>query len=487
MILKRLNSILAEVDMVTCVGDSEMKISNLSLDSRAIKHGDLFIALKGSLTDGHDYVDKAIKAGAVAIVCEVLPELLDDNVCYVQVNNARKALGSICKVFFEDPSSSFKLVGITGTNGKTTCCTLLYHCFQAMGYKTGLISTVEIRVHDLVYEAERTTPDVISLNRIMAQMRKEGCTYVFMEVSSHAIDQSRIEGLNFRLAAFTNITRDHLDYHGDSKSYIKAKKKFFDNLHPEAMALINLDDPNGLVMLQNTKAGKFTFGLKRPADYKGKIISNDFDGLHLEFNGTPFHARLHGAFNAYNLLTVYAICDLLGFSSWHVLQILSQVFPAEGRFEVIRSENSGKIGIVDYAHTPDALEKILETVRKMTMKKNKIITVFGCGGDRDRGKRPIMAKIAFRLSDIIVLTSDNPRSENPESILNDMMQGLEEQEDLSNCIRISDRAQAIKTAVLMANTGDVVVVAGKGHEKYQEINGEKFPFDDKKILEAMML
>lgn len=487
MTLKRLNSILEGTEIVQLVGDPNAEIADLKLDSREVKAGDLFVAMKGSLADGHKFIEGAIGSGAIAILCEAIPERLHTGVSYVQVRNVRKALGVICKRFFDDPSAAFKLVGITGTNGKTTCCTLLYDCMEALGLKAGLISTVNVRIHDQILSAERTTPDVISLNRLMADMRDAGCAYVFMEVSSHAIDQGRIEGLHFSLAAFTNITRDHLDYHGDFRSYIEVKKKFFDNLYQEAIALTNLDDPNGAVMLQNSSAQKYTYSFRRPANYKGRILTNTLDGLQLEFNGIPFHARLLGAFNAYNLLTVYAICELMGFDSWNVLQILSQVYPAEGRFDVIRSINEGKTGIVDYAHTPDALEKVLETVRKVISPKSKIICVFGCGGDRDKGKRPIMTSIAFRLSDIIVMTSDNPRSEDPEVILDEMMEGIKDEHNTSNCLRITDRTEAIKTAVMLAGRGDVVVVAGKGHEKYQEIKGKKFPFDDKKILEAIML
>lgn len=486
MILKRLKSILEGIAYLELKGDTQMEIRDLQLDSRAVKTGDLFFAIRGSIMDGHKFIDMAIAQGATAIICEELPDLVNPEVTYVKVKNTSRVVGKICRSFFNDPSSAFQLVGITGTNGKTTCATLLFDCFTALGFKVGLISTVESRIVEKVLQSERTTPDAISLHRLLVRMKEAECAYVFMEVSSHAIDQGRIEGLDFNIGVFTNISRDHLDYHKSFKSYIKAKKKFFDNLCPEAIALTNLDDSNGAVMLQNTKALKKGFSIKRLADYKGKIVSNTIQGLHLEFNGIDFHARLIGEFNAYNLLTAYAVSQLLDQDSIQVLQTLSQVFPAEGRFDVLSSEQSGITAIIDYAHTPDALDKVLKTISKMQLPKHKIITVFGCGGDRDKGKRPEMARIAVLHSQIVILTSDNPRSENPEDILNDMEKGIDASSTKAKWIRIADRSEAIKTALLMAESGDIVLVAGKGHEKYQEVNGVKHPFDDKEKIRALI-
>lgn len=460
-----------------------MKIEGLSIDSRQVSEGYVYAAFRGTATDGHKFIDQAIDKGAVCIVCEEVTEL-KKGITYLVTDKVRELTGLMANLFFEKPSETVSLVGVTGTNGKTTVSTLLYQLFSAFGYKCGLISTVENRIGDEVVPATHTTPDVISVHRLIAGMRDKQCEFVFMEVSSHAVDQERISGLKFRGALFTNLTHDHLDYHKTMLNYITAKKKFFDRLPADAFAITNADDKNGPVMLQNTRARKITYALKSMADYKVRIIESSVQGLDLRINNREVHFRLIGEFNAYNLCLVYATAIELGMESDDVLAILSGLRGAEGRFERIIDQKTGVCGIVDYAHTPDALENVLEAIRKVKGHANQIITVVGCGGDRDTSKRPLMAKVAANLSERVILTSDNPRSEDPEIIIDEMEAGLEG-ESKKKVIRITDRMQAIKSAVMMARDGDIILVAGKGHETYQEIKGEKFPFDDKKVLKEL--
>lgn len=481
--MKKLFDILPVGFDVEIIGHETLDISGISIDSRMVENGFLYAALKGTISDGHDFIQKAIDNGAVCILCEVRPEVVE-GITYIITNDVRKYLGEMSNNFYGHASDSLRLIGVTGTNGKTTVSTLLFQLFSAFGYKCGLISTVENRIGNEVIPATHTTPDVVNLHRLIANMRDQKCEYVFMEVSSHAVDQQRIAGLKFEGALFTNITHDHLDYHLTMKNYINAKKQFFDGLSSDAFALVNNDDKNGSVMLQNTKAKKMTYGLRTMADYKVKIIESSVQGLHLKINSREAYFRLIGEFNAYNLALVYGSAMELGMESDDILAVLSGLRGAEGRFEQIIDKNTGKCGIVDYAHTPDALENVLETIKKVNHTNAEVITVVGCGGDRDVTKRPIMAKVACTWSDKVILTSDNPRSENPETILDDMEAGLDS-EDKKKMIRITDRLQAIKTAVMISKNEDIILIAGKGHETYQEIKGEKFPFDDKKILKEM--
>lgn len=461
-------------------GSVDIEILGVSLDSRTINEGFIYAALKGSLSDGHHYIESAIAKGARCIICEYTPVESED-VTWIITSRVREFLGQLLNAFYDHASESIRLVGVTGTNGKTTVSTLLYQLFSTFGYKCGLISTVENRIGDQIVTATHTTPDAVNLHKLMAQMKAEKCEFVFMEVSSHAIDQERIAGLKFEGALFTNITHDHLDYHLTMKNYISAKKKFFDTLDADAFALVNHDDKNGLVMLQNTKARKLTYGLKTMSNYKVKVIESSVQGLHLRINDREAYFRLIGEFNAYNIALVYGAASELGMDADDILAILSGLRGAIGRFEQIVDQKTGKCGIVDYAHTPDALENVLETIRNVRNQQSHIITVIGCGGDRDVTKRPVMAKTACVWSDKVILTSDNPRSEDPETIISEMEGGLDT-EDKKKTLRITDRRQAIKTACTIANDGDIILVAGKGHETYQEIKGEKFPFDDKKIL-----
>jgi UDP-N-acetylmuramoyl-L-alanyl-D-glutamate--2,6-diaminopimelate ligase len=457
----------------------DAELSELVFDSRKAKAGTVFLALKGTNADGHDFIEKAISQGAEIVVCERIDNFVPA-VLYIQVGNSHHALGIMACNFYDNPSKQLKLVGVTGTNGKTTVATLLYKLFRAMNQHVGLISTVENRIDDKVLESTHTTPDPVSLNKLIAEMRDSGCDYVFMEVSSHAVDQDRIAGLDFDGAIFTNISHDHLDYHGTFQNYIYAKKKFFDQLPSHAFALVNYDDKRGMVMLQNTEAKKYGFSLKSLSDFKAKILENNIDGLLLEIDGRELHSRLVGDFNAYNLLSVYAAALLLGEEKDEVLKLISNLSAAEGRFDYLRNETNDISAIVDYAHTPDALEKVLLTIQKIRG-NGRIITVVGCGGDRDKSKRPLMAKIASNYSDIALLTSDNPRSESPEVILAEMESGIPAHAK-SKVLIIADRRQAIKAACRLAQRGDIVLVAGKGHEKYQEINGVKNHFDDKEEL-----
>jgi UDP-N-acetylmuramoyl-L-alanyl-D-glutamate--2,6-diaminopimelate ligase len=459
------------------------EVSELVFDSRKAKPGTVFLALMGVNADGHEFIEKAIKLGAQIVVCEHMGEMVE-GVLYILVKNSHFALGLMACNFYEHPSKQLKLVGVTGTNGKTTVATLLYKLFRAMNQHVGLISTVENRIDDLVLESTHTTPDAVSLNRLLAEMRDAGCDYVFMEVSSHAADQDRIAGLDFDGAVFTNITHDHLDYHGTFQNYIYAKKKFFDQLPAHAFALVNSDDKRAMVMLQNTSAKKYSFSLKSMSDFKAKILENSMDGLMLEIDGKELHSRLVGDFNAYNLLAVYGTALLLGEEKEELLKYVSNLTAAEGRFDYVRNNSTEITGIVDYAHTPDALEKVLLTLQKLR-ENGRVITVVGCGGDRDKTKRPLMAKIACNYSEMALFTSDNPRTESADAILAEMESGIPANAK-SKVLIIPDRRQAIKAACRLAQRGDIVLVAGKGHEKYQEINGVKNPFDDKEeLLQAL--
>jgi UDP-N-acetylmuramyl-tripeptide synthetase len=466
------------------VGSTDIEIGQLRADSRAVAPGDVFVALRGASSDGHKFIDNAIDQGAAAIVLED-SRLAGKKagVAYLLTADSAETLGLLAHAYYEKPSEELSLVGVTGTNGKTTTVTLLWQLFSAMGHKCGLIGTVENRIGETVVPSTHTTPDAIRLHALLRQMADADCRYVFMEVSSHAVHQRRIAGACFAGGVFSNLTHDHLDYHGTFAAYRDAKKKFFDDLPATAFALTNLDDRNGAVMLQNTKAKKISYALKKPADFKAKIIENSLDGLHLELDGTPLHARMIGEFNAYNLTAAFAVANLLlPDQKEDILTVLSDIRGAEGRFDHINHPTKpGCIGIVDYAHTPDALEKVLETIAKLKKKNAKVITVAGAGGDRDKTKRPLMAQVCARLSDQLILTSDNPRTEDPEQILRDMEAGLDAQ-GLRKTLRIQDREQAIKTAVRLAGPGDVILVAGKGHEKYQDIKGVKHPFDDKEVM-----
>jgi UDP-N-acetylmuramoyl-L-alanyl-D-glutamate--2,6-diaminopimelate ligase len=458
-------------------------ILNIQSDSRKAGKGSLFVAVRGTSTDGHAYIEQAIEKGAVAVVCEEIPVPLKGKAAFIAVSDTAAALGDLMAAWYDYPSSKLVLVGVTGTNGKTTIATLLYELFRRTGHKAGLLSTVCNYIDGKVVPATHTTPDPVELQSLLAQMVDAGCEYAFMEVSSHAIDQKRISGLLFDGGIFTNLTRDHLDYHQTVENYLKAKKKFFDDLPASSFALTNLDDKNGLVMLQNTKAKKLTYSLRTLADFKGKLLATHFDGTELIVNGREVAVHFVGRFNAYNLLAVYGAAIALGKDPEEVLVVLSALHPVSGRFETLRSP-LGYTAIVDYAHTPDALVNVLHSIREVLDGKGRIITVVGAGGNRDRGKRPLMAQEAVRLSDQVVLTSDNPRFEEPDDIIRDMTDGLSEA-DKEHTLCITDRTQAIKTATLLAGKGDVILVAGKGHEDYQEIKGVKHPFDDREKLRSL--
>ncbi len=461
-----------------------VEVKNVCFDSRKAKPGYLFVAVKGTLSDGHDYITTAIDQGATAVVCEKLPEAINEAVTYVTVKNSAQALGQVASNLNGNPSEKLKLTGVTGTNGKTTTATLLYQLFTNLGYAVGLISTVENRIGDKVIPSTHTTPDPVQLNELLSDMVTAGCSHVFMEVSSHAIDQERIAGLKFAGAIFTNITHDHLDYHKTFENYIKAKKKYFDELGSDAFALVNADDKRGMVMLQNTKATKYSYGLKRMVDFKGKIITNSIEGLEIEIGGKNVWFKMIGDFNAYNLLGVYGAAVLLGEDSDEVLTKLSSLAGAPGRFELVMP-GARIIAIVDYAHTPDALKNVLETIAQFRTGNEQVITVVGCGGNRDKTKRPLMASIACKLSDKVVLTSDNPRNEDPMEIIREMQTGVTPSETRKTLV-MADREEAIKTACMMAKDRDIILVAGKGHEDYQEIKGIKYPFDDREVVKRMI-
>ena len=483
--LKLLENILSDLSKCEIIGDATRKIENITFDSRKVNEKSLFAAIRGSQTDGHLFIDKAVEAGAKVILCEDLPSELNKEVTFIKVPDSAEALGLIASAFHEYPSRNIKLLGITGTNGKTTTATLLHQLFLKMGYKVGLLSTVENKIGEKVLPSDYTTPDAVALNALLADMVDSGCDFAFMEVSSHAIHQRRIAGLTFSGGVFTNITHDHLDYHKTFKEYLNTKKRFFDELPKEAFALSNIDDRNGSVMIQNTKAKTFKYSLRSLTDFKAKIVENSLTGLHLEIDGTEFFSRIIGEFNAYNLLAVYATAVLLGEDKLETLTKLSELESAEGRFDYFFDEKKGITGIVDYAHTPDAVEKVLNTIAKLKKGKEKVITVIGCGGDRDKSKRPIMAKTACNYSDQVILTSDNPRSEDPEVIISEMEKGIPPYAS-NKVLTITNRLQAIKTAGMIARKGDIILVAGKGHEKYQEIKGVKHPFDDKQILREIL-
>jgi UDP-N-acetylmuramoyl-L-alanyl-D-glutamate--2,6-diaminopimelate ligase len=480
--MKELRDILYKVAITSTSGSMHQPVAGICFDSRQAKPGFAFIAVKGTQSDGHAYIGQAIAAGAVAIVAETLPEKLVDTVTYVTVKSSAFALGTIAANFFDNPSAKLKLVGVTGTNGKTTVATLLYKLYMSMGFKCGMLSTVVNRIVDKEVVATHTTPDPIRINQLLVQMLEAGCSHCFMEVSSHAVDQGRIEGLHFAGALFTNISHDHLDYHHTFESYIRAKKGFFDGLSADAFALVNVDDKRGPVMLQNTRAKKHFYGLKKMADFKAKIITNAMEGLELEINGRQVWFKLVGDFNAYNLLAVYGAACLLGQAADEVLLKLSALTGATGRFEMVMP--GGRFtAIVDYAHTPDALKNVLETIGQF--KQGSVISVVGCGGNRDRTKRPLMAAIACKYSDKVILTSDNPRDEDPMEIIKEMQQGIAPTDARKTLVMV-DREEAIKTACMLAKEKDIVLVAGKGHETYQEIKGVKYPFDDREVVTRML-
>jgi UDP-N-acetylmuramoyl-L-alanyl-D-glutamate--2,6-diaminopimelate ligase len=481
--MKNLQEILKDVHPLQLAGNSAVQVEALTIDSRKAGKGSLFFAQKGTQVDGHQFIGQVAAAGAVAVVCEQMPATLADNVTYVQVKNVAAVVGVMAAAFYGQPSSGMQVIGVTGTNGKTTVATLLYKLFTALGYTAGLVSTVQNHIGNAVVPATHTTPDPVSLQQLFRQMADAGCTHVFMEVSSHSIHQHRIAGIDFDGGIFTNITHDHLDYHATFDEYIRVKKMFFDGLSKKAFALTNADDKRGMVMLQNTKADKKTYSLRIPADFKGKVLENDLDGLQMNINKTDVHFSLSGLFNAYNLLAVYGAAELMGEDKMQVLAILSDMKGAAGRFETYRSANERVLGIVDYAHTPDALLNVLATIRQFAGQR-QVITVVGCGGDRDKSKRPLMAEVACEHSDKVILTSDNPRSEDPEAILNDMESGLTFAHK-RKVLRITDRKEAIKTACTLAGEDDVVLVAGKGHETYQEVKGVRHHFDDKEVLLEM--
>ena len=476
----KLKELINGITIEDIKGDLGYEISGIHIDSRLIEPGHLFVAVKGTQTDGHAYIGKAIEKGAKAIVCETFPEEIKDDIIYIKVKNTEDVVGKLATTFYGNPTSKLQLVGVTGTNGKTTIATLLYKMFRKFGYKVGLVSTVCNYIDDEAIPTEHTTPDPITLNKLLGRMADEGCKYAFMEVSSHSVAQKRIGGLKFAGGIFTNLTRDHLDYHKTVDNYLKAKKAFFDGLDKNAFVVTNLDDKNGLVMTQNTKAKVCTYSLRSISDFKGKVLEDGFDGMLMDINHTEVFVQFIGRFNASNLLAVYGTACMLGKKSEDVLLALSTLKPVSGRFDSLRS-SKGYTAIVDYAHTPDALINVLDTIHDVLNGKGKVITVVGAGGNRDKGKRPIMAQEAVKQSDRVIITSDNPRFEEPQDIINDMLAGLEK-EDMKKVISIIDRKEAIKTACLLAQPNDVILVAGKGHENYQDIKGVKHHFDDKEVL-----
>jgi len=479
-----LKDILWKVAIEAVNGSTDVAIEKIEFDSRKISDNDVFIAIRGTISDGHNFIETAINNGAIAIICDTFPEIIVTGITYIQVKDTNKAMAFMAANYYENPSQKLKLVGITGTNGKTTVASLLYQLFQKAGYKVGLLSTVKILVDTKEYKATHTTPDSITINHFLKQMVDEGVDYCFMEVSSHGIHQKRTEGLHFAGGVFTNLSHDHLDYHPTFSEYRDVKKSFFDNLSKTAFALSNIDDKNGSVMLQNTVAKKRTYALKTYSDYKAQILENQLSGLLLKINDNEVWVRLIGTFNAYNLLAIYGTAVELGLESLEVLRLLSELESVSGRFQYIVSK--GNItAIVDYAHTPDALENVLKTINDIRTKNEQLITVVGCGGDRDKTKRPIMADIASTLSDKIIITSDNPRTENPETIIAEMESGVAPQ-NFKKTVSISDRKQAIKAACQLAQANDIILIAGKGHETYQEINGVRHDFDDMKIVKEML-
>jgi len=478
-----ITELLKRIPVLEIHGDDSREVTELAFDSRKITEGSLYIAVRGTVADGHSYIASSVEKGAKAVVCEEFPETMDEGVTYIKVKDSSKTLGHLASNFYGNPSQKLKLIGVTGTNGKTSVSTLLFDVFTNLGYDSALLSTVEIRIGEKIIPATHTTPDVITINKILAQAVEEGCEFAFMEVSSHGIAQNRIEGLHFKVAGFTNLTHDHLDYHKTFDEYLKTKKRFFDGLEDTAVAITNVDDKNGLVMLQNTKAKKRSYALKTMADYHGKSLEIDFNGMLLNFNGKEFWTTLTGRFNVYNLLLVFGIASELGFEQDEILQAISKLKRVSGRFETFKSDG-GIFFIVDYAHTPDALENILDSINDIRTKNERLITVFGCGGDRDHSKRPEMGNIATRKSTLAIITSDNPRTEDPAQIIKEIEAGVESQ-NFSKYTSIPDRKEAIKMAIRFAEPKDIVLVAGKGHENYQEINGVKHHFDDKETINEL--
>ncbi len=482
---KKLTSLLHKTNAIEIIGSTDIPIENVSFNSNDIKQNTLFIAVKGTTVDAHKFIPDAIKKGAVAVVCETFPQVCASNVTYVKVKDSGMALGYICSNFFDNPSSKLKLIGITGTNGKTTIATLLFNLFVELGYKVGLLSTICNRINSEIIPSTHTTPDQFVLNKLLGNMVENGCEFCFMEISSHAVVQKRVAGLHFTGGVFSNITHDHLDYHKTFENYISAKKEFFDQLPDSAFALTNVDDRNGSVMVQNTRARKYTYSLQTMADFKTKILENNFGGMQLQINDGEIWCRLVGNFNAYNVTAIYATAILLEQDKEEVMAKLSNLEAAEGRFESFKDKKN-VVAIVDYAHTPDAVKKILTTIASIKNSNGKIITVIGAGGDRDKTKRPEMADISLQISDRVILTSDNPRSEDPAVIVEEMEKGISN-ENKQKVLTILDRREAIKTAYALAQSGDIILIAGKGHEKYQEIKGVKYPFDDKQIIKELML
>ena len=478
--MMELELLLKSINAIQISGDTKKDITGVNLDSRLVEPGGLFVAVKGTQADGHAYIGKAVEKGAAAVVCETWPEQLAEGVAYVQVKDSGSAVGRLATAFYGDPTSKMELVGVTGTNGKTTIATLLYNMFRAFGYKCGLCSTVCNYIDGEAIPTEHTTPDPVTLNRLLGRMADEGCKYAFMEVSSHAVAQHRIAGLKFAGGIFTNLTRDHLDYHKTFENYRDAKKAFFDGLPKGAFAVTNADDRNGMVMVQNTKASVKTYSLRAAADFKAKVLEESFEGMYLEINGREVSVPFIGRFNVSNLLAVYAAAICMGRQPEDVLVALSTLHPVNGRFETLRSPE-GVTAIVDYAHTPDALANVLSTINEIQKHRGEVITVCGAGGNRDKGKRPLMAQEAVKGSDRVVITSDNPRFEDPQDIINDMLAGLDKNQ-MRKVVSIADRREAIRTACMMAQPGDVVLVAGKGHEDYQEVKGVKHHFDDHEVI-----
>ena len=478
--MMKLEEILNGIHVAEIKGNITKEISGLEIDSRKIESGHMFVAVRGTQTDGHAYIGKAIEKGASVIVCETFPDNIDSDVTYIKVNDTEEVVGKLATAFYGHPTSKLKLIGVTGTNGKTTIATLLYNMFRLFGYKIGLISTVCNYIDDEAIPTEHTTPDPITLNKLLGRMANEGCKYVFMEVSSHSVVQKRIGGLQYSGGIFTNLTRDHLDYHKSFDNYLKAKKTFFDNLPKSAFALTNIDDKNGLIMTQNTKAKVYTYSLRSISDFKGKVLEDGFEGMLMDINQIEVNVQFVGRFNASNLLAVYGSACILGKKPEEVLIKLSMLRPVSGRFETLRS-NRGYSAIVDYAHTPDALANVLKTINDVLDGRGQTISVIGAGGNRDKGKRPIMAQEAVKQSNKVIITSDNPRFEEPQDIINDMVAGLT-QEDKRKVVCITDRKEAIRTACMLAQPNDVVLVAGKGHENYQDIKGVKHHFDDKEVI-----
>ena len=483
--MKLLKDILYRVTINRVIGSTSVAINNIEFDSRKIEFNDVFVAIRGVLSDGHNYIEKASDLGALVIICEKIPDKIINGITYVEVDNSNLALSVLAANYFGNPSDDIQLIGITGTNGKTTVATLLYKLFKKAGFKVGLLSTVKILIDNKEYKATHTTPDSLTINRYLKEMVDEGIEFCFIEVSSHGIDQMRTRNLNFKGGVFTNLSHDHLDYHKDFASYRDVKKLFFDQLPKNAFALTNSDDKNGKYMLQNTKAKKYTYALKSIADYKSQVLENQFNGLLLKINGQELWVKLIGNFNAYNLLAIYAVADLLGLENLEILQLMSELESVDGRFQYVVSKNN-ITAIVDYAHTPDALKNILETINAIRSKNEDLITIVGCGGDRDVAKRPKMGNIAASLSSKVIFTSDNPRSENPATIIESMEKGVSG-ENFNKTLSISDRKQAIKTACQLAKNGDIILIAGKGHETYQEINGKRIDFDDYKIINELLI